>query len=116
MVAFHTAHVGVHREPTGKGNSQIVAKGAELAALILKIVDELRVLAIFPRENVAELEDRRVEGGSTMALEDIGDGAENAIAEQGVGPGPVLRALRGLQVERGGLVLGHLGCRGGGEG
>lgn len=56
-----------------------------------------------------------------MALEDVGDGGENAVSEEGIGAGPILGALGGLEVECRTLVFPHCDCdyfsgaRGGGK-
>lgn len=106
MVAFDAAHVGVHGEPASKGDGQIVAKRAELATLILEVVDKLGVLAIFSGQDLTQLENGCVERRAAVTLEDIGNGREDPVAEEYVGPGPVLCALGRLEVEGILVILG----------
>lgn len=106
VVPLHAADVRVHGEPPREGDGQVVAERAQLAALVLEVVDELRVLAVLAREDLAQLEDGRVERRRAMALEDLRDGVEDAVAEKDVRAGPVLGPLRGLEIE-GRLLLGH---------
>lgn len=113
VVALHAADIRVHGEPAGEGDGEIVAERADFSTLVLKVVNELGVLAILTGENLAQLEDGGVEGSTAMALEDIGDGGEDAVAEEGVGAGPVLGTLGGFEVEGelGFLFFGHGGER-----
>ena len=107
VVALDAADVRVHGEPAGERHRQVVAQRADLAALILQVVDQLGVLAILAGQDLAQFEDGRVERGAAVALEDVGDGREDPVAEEGVRPGPVLGALGGLEVERHLVILAH---------
>lgn len=57
MIAFDVLNLGVLGQPAGEGDSEVVAEGADLAALVGKVVDEFAVFAIFAGEDFAELED-----------------------------------------------------------
>ena len=109
VVTLNTADIGVHSEPPGKRNGQIVAKRTDLPALILEVVDEFRVLTVFTGQDLAQFENGGVQGCPAMALEDIGDGVENAITEESVGARPILGALGGLEIEIILIILGHGG-------
>lgn len=60
MVAFDVLDLRVHGEPASEGNRKVVAEGAELAALVGEVVDELAILAIFAGENLLELKYRSI--------------------------------------------------------
>lgn len=57
MIAFYVLDLGVLGQPAGERNSEVVAKGADFAALVGEVVDELAVFAIFAGEDFTELED-----------------------------------------------------------
>lgn len=56
MIAFNVLDLGVLGQPTGEGDSEVVAEGADLAALVSEVVDEFAVFTIFAGEDFAELE------------------------------------------------------------
>jgi hypothetical protein len=56
--------------------------------LILKVVDEFRILAIFAAQDLLQFEDRCVEGRGAVALEDVGHGVEETVAEGSIFAGP----------------------------
>jgi len=56
VVAFDALDVGVHGQPSCKGDCKIIAEGAEFAALVCEVVDEFAVLAVFAREDFFEFE------------------------------------------------------------
>ncbi len=58
MVAFDVLDLGVLGQPAGEGDSEVVAEGADLPALVGEVVDEFAVFAIFAGEDFAKLEDR----------------------------------------------------------
>lgn len=60
VVALDALDVGVHGKPSCEGDSEIVAEGAEFAALVCEVVDEFAVFAVFAREDFLELEDGSV--------------------------------------------------------
>ena len=57
VVSFDVFYRGIHSEPTRKGDREVVAEGAELAALVGKVIDEFAIFAIFSGENFFKLED-----------------------------------------------------------
>jgi hypothetical protein len=76
-----------------RAHGQVVAEGAELAALVLEVVDELRVLAVLAAEDLLELKDGRVDGDAAVKLKDAGDGLEDLVAEEHLVRQVVLGAL-----------------------
>ena len=71
VVPLDAADIRVHGEPAGKGHGQVVAQRADLTTLVLQVVDELGVLAILASQDLAQLKDRGIEGGTAVALEDV---------------------------------------------
>lgn len=59
------------RDVTRERDCKIVAQGTQLATLVGQVVDQLRVLAVFARENVLELEDGGINRDTAVALEDL---------------------------------------------
>jgi len=57
VVALNALDVGVHGEPSCERDCEIVAEGAEFAALVCEVVDEFAVFAVFARKDFLELED-----------------------------------------------------------
>lgn len=76
---------------------EVVAKGAELSALVLEVINEFAVLAVLACEDLLELEDGGVDRDCAVELKDVGDLAEDGLAEEHVGWVPVFRALSRLQ-------------------
>ncbi len=74
LVALDLLDVCARGEPAGKGDGEVVAQGAELAALVLQVVEELGVLAVFVGEDIAQLKHGSVEGDAAVELEDVADG------------------------------------------
>lgn len=58
------------RDVPRERHRQVVAQGAELAALVGEVVDELGVLAVLAGEDILALEDRGVDRNGAVALED----------------------------------------------
>jgi hypothetical protein len=82
MVALDAADVGVH---DSKLIYDLKDQGGEICSLRYDLtVPFARWLAMNP---------------DAVALEDVRDGGENAVSEEGIGPGPILGSLRGLEVE-----------------
>lgn len=48
---------------------QVIAQGAELAALVGQVVDQLRVLAVLARQDVLALEDGGIDSDGAVAFE-----------------------------------------------
>jgi hypothetical protein len=88
LVALEALHTRVHGKPPCKRDGEIVTQRAELSALVLQVVDQLRVLPIFAAENLLELKDGRVERRGPVALEDVRHRLEEAVAEGSVFAGP----------------------------
>jgi hypothetical protein len=88
LVALEALHTRIHGEPSCKRDGEIVTQRAELPALILQVVDQLGVLPIFAAEDFLEFEDRRVERGGPVALEDVCHRLEEAVAEGSVFASP----------------------------
>lgn len=57
MIAFYVLDLRVLGQPAGERDSEVVAEGADFAALVGEVVDEFAVFAIFAGEDFAELED-----------------------------------------------------------
>jgi len=57
VVSFDVFYRGVHGEPARKWGHEVVAEGAELAALVGEVVDEFAIFVIFSGENFFRLED-----------------------------------------------------------
>jgi len=57
VVSFDVFYRGVQGELARKGDREVVAEGAELAALVGEVVDEFAIFAIFSGENFFRLED-----------------------------------------------------------
>ncbi|KAI3488264.1 hypothetical protein L1887_47803 [Cichorium endivia] len=109
VVALDVAVLGgVHGDEAGKGHGEIVAQRAELATLVLEVVDELGVLAVLAGEDLLELEDGRVDGDGAVGGEDVFDGGEDALAQRHGERLPVARALGRLEGELD-LLLGRAG-------
>lgn len=62
-------------------DGEIVSERTQLPSLILQIVNQLGIFSVFPRENLLELEDRRVDGDSTVSLEDFGNLSEDGLSK-----------------------------------
>lgn len=130
VIALDVLDGSVHGEPSGEGDGQIVTQRAQLSTLVGQIVDELAVLAVLARENLLELEygtvrgrvstldawlsptalDSRINSHSTVAFEDIGDGAEDFVADDHILALPVFGTLGYLELEATlvSLVLAHV--------
>jgi len=120
VVALDVLDGSVHGEPSGEGDGQVVTQRAQLSTLVGEVVDELAVLTVLAREDLLELEDRtvgsvesacrtrhcflpahnsRIDSDSTVTLEDVGDGAEDLVADDHVLALPVLSTLGYLELE-----------------
>jgi len=69
-------------KPTVLGNADAVGKSKQVKAvthLVSEVVNELRVLAVFAHEGLAQLKHGRVDGDSAVALEDGGDDVEGIL-------------------------------------
>ena len=62
-------------------DGEIVSERTQLPSLILQIVNQLGIFSVFPRENLLEFEDRRVDGDSTVSLEDVGNLSEDGLSK-----------------------------------
>jgi len=60
VIALDVLDAAIHGKPSGEGNRKVIAEGAELAALVREVVDELAIFAVLAGEDVFELEDRSV--------------------------------------------------------
>ena len=58
VVTLDALNRGIHSHPARKRDCEVVSERAQFAALVLEVVDELAVLAIFAHKNVFELENR----------------------------------------------------------
>jgi len=47
VISFDALYLGVHCEPSCKGDCEVIAKRAELAALVREVIDEFAVFTIF---------------------------------------------------------------------
>lgn len=88
LVALEALHARVHGKPSGERDCQVVAQRAQLPALILQVVDQLGVFSIFAAQDVLELEDGSIERRGPVALENLGDGLEETVAEGSILAGP----------------------------
>ena len=64
-----------------KRNSQIVPERGKFTALVLQVVDELRVLTVLSHECFSQLEDRSVDLDCSVLLEDALDDVEGLFAD-----------------------------------
>lgn len=79
MVSFDVFYRGVYGEPTRKGGCEVVAEGAELAALIGEVVDEFTIFAIFSGENFFKLEDGGIYCDCSVTFEDFGNSRKYSV-------------------------------------
>jgi len=84
VISLEVLHGRVHGQPSSKRDGQVISKGAVLSALVGKVVDKTRVLAVFTRKDLLEFEYGGVELGSAVTLEHLGDGAEDLFTARNV--------------------------------
>ena len=108
MIPLYTLNRRVHGKPSCKGNSEIVAQGAQFTTLVGKVVDQFAVFAVFAGEDWAELEDGCVDCDTAVAFEDCCYGAEYPVPDYHVFSFPVFSALGCLELV-GDFVFPHFG-------
>lgn len=64
----------VHRQEPGERHSQVVPQTAELSTLILQVIDQFRVLSVFPREDILEFKDGGIDRTCSVLEEDVLEG------------------------------------------
>lgn len=109
VVALHVGEA-VHGDVARKGDREVVAQRALLAALVVQVVDQLRVLAVLARQDVAELKHGRVNRLRTVLGKDALERRKDPFPQQSGRRLVVQRALRHLELEVGaGLLVLRLG-------
>mmetsp|Transcript_11251 Transcript_11251/g.41990 ORF Transcript_11251/g.41990 Transcript_11251/m.41990 type:complete len:290 (-) Transcript_11251:1362-2231(-) len=92
----------VHGKVPGERHRQIVPQGEDLAALVRKVVDELRVLSVLPSQGFLQLKDGRVNLHGSVHLENPANDSERFLAHA---------HLRWMEVPRPPRNLGHSATR-----